>query len=221
MSTEQVQTEEKQFEDVAETLYSTEDQPAEDTQEATEEKTTDSEAQETEEQATSEEKTEEVEGDDAQEDTQVEEYELEASKDSLLKSEDVATIQEFAKEHNLTKDQATSLLQKQEGILNTFVEAQQKQVTDTLEGWRQEVINDPTLGGENLQQTSEDAKRAVTAYGSEKFTDMLRDSGYGDHPEVVKFLSNIGRNMRDDELIMPGNKSAPQPIENLFYGDDN
>lgn len=223
MSNESTSTEETTIETETTTpsiedKFYTSETPNEDSEETTDEKTTDSE----EEVATSEEETEEADSEETKEDQpEGTDYKLELSKDSSLKDDDLKEIEAFAKEHKLSEEAAKTLLGKQDSIVSKFVESQKTLVQETLGQWRDAVINDPLLGGDNLLETSENAKRATQAYGNDKFVDMLRDSGYGDHPEVVRFLSKIGTNLKDDTLVMPGSKATVKTIEERFYGNNN
>jgi len=60
-----------------------------------------------------------------------------------------------------------------------------------LNTWREEIISDPTYGGDNLKKNAENAKRVVDKFGSDNFKELLRETGYGDHPEVFKFIAKL------------------------------
>lgn len=149
------------------------------------------------------------------------EYKLELGKETLLDNSVVEDVTAFAKEHNLSNDVAQKILSKQEETISKFFEAEAKAQEAELSKWRDSVINDNNMGGDNLKKTVEDARRVVERFGSEEFIEILRDTGYGDHPEVVRFLSNLGKIMSDDSLVLPNVKAADRPIEEIFYGKSN
>ena len=62
------------------------------------------------------------------------------------------------------------------------------------------IVADAELGGEKLHATKMYVAKAATKYfppGS-VFADMLDKTGLGSHPEVIRVLSRIGRDMAED-----------------------
>lgn len=147
------------------------------------------------------------------------EYKLELNKESFLDNSHVESVTAFAKENNLSNEKAQEILSKQEETILNYVESEVKKQDAEIAGWRDSVIKDTDMGGDNLTKTVESARRVVDKFGSEDFTTLLRDTGYGDHPEVVRFLSKLGSVMSDDSLILTNETGTKNvPIEDLFYG---
>ena len=151
------------------------------------------------------------------EEEQAVEYSLNLREGSLLGKGFLEDVESFAKENNLSNEVAQKVLDKQQMVLDSFIEAEANRHDKELEEWRQEVINDPTLGGDNLNKTAEDARRVVTRFGSEGFIQILKETGYGDHPEVVRFLSKLGSIMSEDSLILAKSGAKDKPLEDYFY----
>jgi hypothetical protein len=160
--------------------------------------------------------------DDKTENDEASDFKLELNKESLLDNSNVEDVVSFAKENNLTKDQAQQLLSKQEELLVKYAQSELDKYEAQLDAWREEVIKDPVMGGDNLKKTTENARRAVKAFGDDQFINLLNETGYGDNPEVVKFLSKIGALMEDDNLILPSAKAERQnkPMHEYFYGSN-
>lgn len=195
--------------DLEDALYeSNDDKPKETVDESSEEKTT----EETVEEKTQEEVTE-TEGESKEI-----EYKLELGKESLLDNSHVESITAFAKENNLSNDQAQKLLGQREETISNYVNAVDEAHEAELAGWRDSVVNDVDMGGDNLKETVASAKKVVEKFGGEDFTNILRDTGYGDNPHVVRFLSNIGKLMSDDSLILPKAAGVTKTNEEVFYG---
>lgn len=165
------------------------------------------------------------EGDDTKEEKAEEKeeitYKLELKEKSLLDNSVVDSIKDFAKEHNLSNDMAQHILNKQDELISGMVGAEEEARKQELEEWRNTVINDPVIGGDNLKKTVENARAVVKKYGSESFQEILENTGYGDNPEVVKFLSKIGALMDNDTLYQPNAKGAQRSAEEVFYGNNN
>lgn len=165
----------------------------------------------------------EVEGDegekktDSADDKESEDWSLEIPKDGFVSEESLKEIEAFAKENKLGKEAAAKLLERENLAIANFINKQEQDMNAELDQWRESVINDPQLGGENLKVTVENARRVVERFGNEPFINLLRDTGYGDNPEVVRFLSKIGKLMSDDTLVTPQSKRENKPIEEYFY----
>jgi hypothetical protein len=71
----------------------------------------------------------------------------------------------------------------------------------TTKEWREAASNDTELGGANLEASVITAKAGIKAFGSGEFKDMLEATGVGDHPEMLRFLVNIGKAVQDDKIL--------------------
>jgi hypothetical protein len=203
------------------TLYG-KDQEVDETVDETKEEAKDSEkVDDVETVAKSEEEAEsgETEEEATGEDEKVE-YKLELKSDSVLDNSMFEGIEAFARENNLSEDVAKGLLSKQEELLIDFVNMKTQELEAQKDTWREQVINDKTLGGENLDKTIESARRVVTKFGNEAFINMLKETGYGDNVEVVRFFSKIGSMMSDDTLVTGNEFGGEKPVEDYFYGSN-
>lgn len=189
---------------------------------STEEKTEDKELEEPtgeskKETEPKEEKSEEEKKDDSEKE---EEYSLKLSEETVLGETHLKDIEAFAKENKISGELAQKILAKQEDTISELINSENTRAAQELEDWRSQVVNDEHIGGSKLTETSTNAKKAVSAFGSEGFVEILKATGYGDHPEVVRFLSRIGSLMGNDEFI-PGDggfQKKEKTIEDHFYG---
>ncbi len=172
--------------------------------------------------------TETVVGNTSTQQTEVpEKYELSLSEGSFLSKELLGSVITFAQDNKLTMDQAKTMLSTSEKIASdtrsNLTEDVKKQLLNDrekeIEGWATTTKNDPTLGGDNFNRSVELSKRTLSTFGSDSFVKMLNETGVGNHPEVVRFLSSIGSLLEDDKLVM-AEQAGPseKPVEELFYG---
>jgi len=159
-------------------------------------------------------------GEDLKSEAEIVEYNLKLREDSILDSSILEGVEAFARENNLSKDLAEGLLNTQEELLSNFVKMKTDENEAQKDNWREEIINDKNLGGENLKTTTENAKRAVNNFGTPEFINMLRETGYGDNIEVVRFFSKIGSMMSDDSLVNGKEHGGEKPVEDFFYGSN-
>lgn len=148
-------------------------------------------------------------------------YELELSEGSLLAKEKVDEIAEFAKKHGLSNEAAQEVLKAQESVVSEHMEGLREQHKKAVEGWYQESVNDPEIGGDNLKQHAERAKRAIDAFGTEALANGLKETGYANHPEVVRVFSKIGELIDNDEIVMPGKNLKQRSRAEILYGNND
>lgn len=143
---------------------------------------------------------------------------LELGENSLLGETSLEEMKQFAKEHKLTNDQAKEVLKLHEQVLSDYVESQEAKFVKQLGEWRQEVLDDPDYGGDNLESTKQKARKLVKAFASDELTNLLRDSGYGDNPHVVRFLADVGASLTEESLATGKPAIQPKTPEQTFYG---
>lgn len=93
-----------------------------------------------------------------------------------------------------------------------------KQLDDALTNdrtvWKQLAQSDPTFGGVNFEANVKLTNEAVAKYGDAEFSSLLKDSGLGDHPAVLRFLASVGKTIKQNDAL-PGEianaqRGAPQ-----------
>lgn len=138
-------------------------------------------------------------------------YELKFAKDSLIKEEaHHASVVEFAKQNNFTNEQAQALLNRDNKLVSSYQEKVQEEYKQTVENWKNEAEKDKEIGGDSLGESVVYAKRALERFGSDNFAEALESTGFGNHPEIIRIFSKIGRSMADDTL--DSNKPAKREL---------
>jgi hypothetical protein len=88
------------------------------------------------------------------------------------------------------------------------------------EGWVNSLKSDPEIGGQNFEASVQYAKRAMKQFGNEKFIAFLNESGTGDHPEVIRVFTRIGKAMSEDKFVDGKPSGTPEGLSaaELIYG---
>ena len=74
-----------------------------------------------------------------------------------------------------------------------------------VQAWEEASRNDPAFGGEKLQENLAIANRALEAYDPQgEIRAMLAETGYGNHPALVRFFLAIGRDLSPDRMVGAG-----------------
>lgn len=119
---------------------------------------------------------------------------------------DTAAAAEFsaiAKENNLTQEQATKFT----GIAIAMQQRQIELHANTVAGWAESVKGDKDMGGDKLPATLASTRKVMDAFGTPGLKAALDSSGYGNHPEFIRFVAKIGASLSEDTFVRGGNTS--------------
>lgn len=115
-------------------------------------------------------------------------------------------------------------------VVDVATAMQQRQLeshTRQVDAWAEEVSTGKTAdgkdlpehlrvpGGEKLNETLAVCKKAV-ALGPPELKQLLNDSGFGNHPAIVKFMYTVGKALSEDRFV-PGDPSAQSSDASRFY----
>ena len=74
-----------------------------------------------------------------------------------------------------------------------------------VQAWEEASRNDPDFGGGKLQENLAIANRTLEAYDPQgEIRAMLAETGYGNHPALVRFFLAIGRDLAPDRMVGGG-----------------
>ena len=159
-------------------------------------------------------------GDD--EDAVPETYDLMTAEDSLLDQTDIDRIAADAKEQGLTNGEAQLMADMEAEAIDRYHGKLDKQVEDIQAGWIKTAEADKEIGGDVFKENAEMSKRVIEKFGSEALKDLLDESKYGNHPEVVRIFSKIGKLMSEDKTFFPkAHETGEKSMEETFYPDAN
>ncbi len=152
-----------------------------------------------------------------------EKYDLKLPENSLLDASHTEKIAAYAKAQGLSNDAAQALLNREATVVADYAEGLKEKQKQKSSEWVDQVKGDTELGGEGFARNSELAKRVINRYGSDALKKELNETGLGNHPELVRFVSRIGKSMSEDQLILPGKNAGgvSKSMEDVFYGNQN
>ena len=149
-------------------------------------------------------------------------YELAAPEGLTLDPANVELAAPVFKELGLTNEQANKLMP----VAGEFAKKLQAGFSAQLEtdaaaqraSWLTESKADPEIGGAKWDETMAIGARALDQFGSKPFRDFLNASGLGNHPEMLRTFSKIGRAIGEDGFAR-GDAGAPvkKTDAELFY----
>lgn len=141
------------------------------------------------------------------------EYKFDMPEGVELDQDDLAKFTDVAKELKLPADAAKKLVdlaaQREVARVQAFVEQ--------VKSWETEVKADPELGKpENLAI----AKKTIDTFGSPELISLLKTTGMGNHPELVRLALKIGKAISEDTFVAGRNNGTPPPRDaaSVLYG---
>lgn len=108
-------------------------------------------------------------------------------------------FRQFAHETGLTQDQATN-------ILNLYGDIQERQSEDNQQAREDHKVNTQIElqreWGKNYDRKLDLAQRAVAQFATPEFSNLLDDTGLGNHKEVIGLFAKIGEILGEDTLVV-------------------
>lgn len=105
-----------------------------------------------------------------------------------------------------TKEEAAQaifeMFARQQGAAD---KAAQTEIAQTVQGWRESLKTDKDFGGANFDANVKLANKALSKFGSAGLVKFLSESPLGNHPELVKAFSRIGKAMAEDTFAGSAN----------------
>lgn len=149
------------------------------------------------------------------------EIKLKLPEGSLLDAKAVEDVSAFAKANGLAPEKAQALLERESKLVATKAEEQTSQWNKITSGWIDVAKADKEIGGESFGKNVELAKRVIEKFATAEFKKELVDSGYGNYPELIRFVHRIGKAMSADTWVQAGAVPPPQKsAAEVFYGPD-
>lgn len=135
-----------------------------------------------------------------------EKYVLKLPENAKLDAAHVEKVSTIAKERGLSQEQAQAMLERDNQLISEHTDGMTKNYEKTMEQWVVSAKEDKEIGGAAFVENVEMAKRVLDRFGNDSLKNELNATGFGNHPEVLRLLSKIGKAMGEDKLVI-----APVP----------
>ena len=159
-----------------------------------------------------------------------------------MSEEQFAETAEFAKSLNLTQEQAQQAVDYHNKVIERIseqaVEQAKQERLNQQEQWVKDVKTDKEIGGDKMNDKVDKAMRVLNAF-SDKATDAagksvkgtngepmtkisvaLAESGFGNHPEMVRTFSRIGELIGEDRFLSgKAPQGAPKSQADAMFPD--
>lgn len=116
---------------------------------------------------------------------------------------------ELFKEAGVSQEAGQKLVDLYVKKVQQLQDSQVEQFSQTVEEWRNTSTKDPEFGGEKFEENIATAQKAIEKFGTPELNQMLNDFGVGNHPEMIRFMWNVGKLVKED--VPGGNNAASSP----------
>lgn len=119
-----------------------------------------------------------------------------------LEGADLETFTGFAKELNLSQEQAQKLLDRELALRQDIETRVNAEADAAIKGWLEAARADKEFGGEKFDENVAVARKALETFGTPALKAMLDSSGLGNHPEAIRFMYRVGKAISEDKLVL-------------------
>lgn len=134
--------------------------------------------------------------------------------------EAMAEFTGLAKEMNLSQENAQKMADLGGKLVQKVQADQMKQIEQAQAQWASDARADKEFGGDKLGENMALANQALKAFASPELTTLLKESGLGNHPEIIRVFWKVGQAISSDSLVPGGKKPGEQGAQG-FYGNSN
>lgn len=147
-------------------------------------------------------------------------YDLKLPDGSSLDGTYLEQTKQLAKDLGLTPEAAQKLVERDNALTQGMTQQQVAKWNEQVTQWEGAVKSDKEIGGNHFQASVTDARTALDKFGTPEFKAMLNQSGYGNHPELIRLLSRVGKAMREDRMVTTpssGSAQKEKSMVDVFY----
>jgi hypothetical protein len=142
-----------------------------------------------------------------------------------IDSDVLAEATPVLKDLKLTNEQADKLTPIAAQLVKKTMDRAEAAITERAiqnrKDWAEAFDKDPEIGGANKQKTIDFAAKAFDHYGikaGEGVRQLLEESGLGNHPDLIRFVAAVGRDLAEGTHDRGTAVNAPKTPEGTLYG---
>lgn len=147
----------------------------------------------------------------------IDEYSFEFSPETNVDNVLIDDFKSFALNNQMSVKTAKQVASFYEGFMqktNANYAANAKMRDNDM---RQACEHDTELGGARYNENVRHAQAAMSRFGNDSLVKILGESGFGSHPEVVRFMSRVGKSLGEKNMVMGQSVQKELSAAELFY----
>lgn len=150
-------------------------------------------------------------------------YQLQLPETSLFDAAALEGIATFARELDLSPEAAQKLVERDSRMLEQFADHIDATIAaehkERVANWAKETKESKDLGGEKYAETEFLAGKALGMFATPELRAALNDTGFGNHPEIVRLFVKIGKAISEDSFTTKGagEQVAPTDVAKTMF----
>lgn len=133
-------------------------------------------------------------------------YEFKAPEGHHFDETVIAQFSEVAKELNLPQDKAQMVLDK---MAPAIAERQAAALETVSKEWADASRADKEFGGDKFDGSLAAAKQGLEKFATPELQKLLVDTSLGNHPEVLRLFTRIGKAISEDKVVTGDARATP------------
>lgn len=127
-----------------------------------------------------------------------EKWELKNEGEHKVAPELLSTYEKVAREVGMKAGDAQKML---DTLRTAARENEQRMLDMTIGKWADELKAHPTLGGDNLDETLANGRKALAEFGTPELSELLLQTGLQYHPAIVGLLAQVHQKVGGDRIV--------------------
>lgn len=125
------------------------------------------------------------------------------------------------KELGLNQEQAQKLIDLQAEMVQEGARSQAETFSQLMSDWQEQARNDKEFGGDKFEESVTIARGAIDKFGTPELKQLMEDHMVGNHPEMIRFMYNVGKLTQEDVPGVPGgNVNEQKSRVDILYPKD-
>lgn len=137
--------------------------------------------------------------------------------DTLVDEGLLTEFRTFAHKKGLTQGQAQELAQLYEYAGRRSVQQAEEALVQQEAAFRKQCQVDPEIGGSKFDENLTYATRAVEAFSTPGLMHVLHTTGFGSHPEVVRFFVRVGKSLGEKPMPKGAEAASESSLAELMF----
>lgn len=145
-------------------------------------------------------------------------YEFKAPEGQALDETLVSEFTPLAKDLQLSQEQAQKVVDLYATkVLPRIQAAMAEQWAKTQVDWAQAAKADKEFGGDAFDANVALANQAVARFGGPELVKALKDTGAGNHPEVIRAFYRVGKAISEDKVVIGATGGGQRDTADVLY----
>lgn len=146
-----------------------------------------------------------------------EDYVFQFAPETVVDTALIDEFKRFAFEQKMSLENARLMAKFYEKYVLGQSKKQNQEQTELLQSMQKACEEDSEFGGMNFYDNMRYAKAAILRFDDGSLAKILNDTGFGSHPEVVRFMYRVGKALAEKDMPRAKESLEEKSVAELFY----